>query len=190
MSSLSSYSLETDQIVLLKFSDGSSLRVTHDQLDGLVAAEELRSIHRSIEKRANFIKDSLPIWARTIVMSIGVGLLGWGTVQAGHRVWQQLKPPPMQQAAPEKKIAPRPAVGSSPAPTRSPNTPAAPTASPAPGTAAAIAIQRVQQAPPLPLPTSVLPNQPLPTELPPVLNGTVVPKLQLPSLPPAAELLK
>lgn len=171
MSSLSSFSLETDKIVLLTFADGSSLRVTHDQLDGLVAAEELKNIQQSIEKRANFIKSSLPIWARTIVMSLGVGLLGLGTVQAGHRIWQRFNPAPPAAEAP---AAASPAVISQPAKTQ----PAAVQSEPS-----STATQRAQQVAPVALPQPLLPEQARADEVSPVFNSQILPALPVREVP-------
>ena len=136
MSALANYSIETDSMVLLQFRDGSHLRVELAKIGTILTPAEAEQVNKSVALRTRFIEASLPVWARMVLMTIGLAGLTFGSVKAAQRIWQQIHPVPQvqQSAEPERSaravVAPAKAQSEpTPQPAAAVSLPAAPSAS-------------------------------------------------------------
>lgn len=108
MSVLADYSIESDEVVFLRFRDGQSTRVNFDKLPTLLASEEVARIQQTLARREAFIRSSLPVWARSIALALGVIAIA----ASGAKVAQQYYRQP--QALPKIEISqPASSVGGS-----------------------------------------------------------------------------
>jgi hypothetical protein len=162
---LLNYSLETDQLVWLEFSDGRNLRVAFDQVGDHLTGPDLVKVQRAIKLRQDFFRQNLP---GTMVLLAVVGLsvfIGMdyknlsGIVSGGRPVAS----PPVEKSAPAQVIQ-----------TTSP--------SPAPPESVSPAAASVPSAAPESKP--VHPATPV-TAVPAVPAAPSAPTLQAPQLPPA-----
>jgi hypothetical protein len=71
MSELTNYSIETDQTVLLHFTDGKRRRVAFDQLHEHLKPDDLQRVTAAIKLRRNFIRNHMP---KTLALFAAVGL--------------------------------------------------------------------------------------------------------------------
>ena len=71
---LLNYSIETDQLVLLEFSDGQNLRVSFDQVEDYLTGSDLIKVKKAIKIRQEFFKhNNLPgTLVVMAVLSLGV----------------------------------------------------------------------------------------------------------------------
>ncbi|MDB5178525.1 MAG: hypothetical protein JWN01_468 [Patescibacteria group bacterium] len=120
MSELANYSIETDQTVLLSFTDGRRLRVPMDQLRRYLAPHDLQKITSAIKLRQEFLRRHMP---RAVIILIVGGVMA--LLFAGGRAVAHLWRPPWS-------VAPAPASSTV---VRSLNPPS-PTLSPAPAPSA------------------------------------------------------
>ena len=100
MSALASYSIESDELVLLHFKDGSHRRVGQGELAELLLQDDLAQVRRGFQKRAAFVNASLPTWARTFVLAVGTIALAVSTVRATQVIWNRVQPQPQEESQP------------------------------------------------------------------------------------------
>jgi hypothetical protein len=98
MSALASYSIESDELVLLYFKDGSHRRVGQAELAQLLLQDDLAQVQRGFQKRAAFVSASLPTWARSVVLAVGTIALAVSTVKATQVIWNRVQPQPQEES--------------------------------------------------------------------------------------------
>jgi hypothetical protein len=152
MRKLLNYSIETDQLVWLEFSDGESLRVTFQQIPDLLSGPELHKVSRAIKLRQDFFRNNLP---KKMVLLAAVGLASFAAVQtkAVAGILNHIHPGAL---APAPDVH-RAGIISSPTPTPTITPPVTPPpavsplpASPVPLATPATAVPSVPAAPPAP----------------------------------------
>ncbi len=91
MSSLNSYSIESDDAVLLKFSDGRSQRASVKELPKLLSKNDLKKIQSALKLRAHYIEKHLPHWLKIAVLLALLVPLGAETSRAAQVVRTYIK---------------------------------------------------------------------------------------------------
>jgi hypothetical protein len=82
MKDLASFSIETDDTVLLTYADGTTRRALKDDLPKLLDRRDLKRVKAAFRMRNNYHR-ALPFWLRTVaigVVVIGVGIGGMKAV--------------------------------------------------------------------------------------------------------------
>lgn len=97
MSKLLRYSIETDQTVLLSFSDDSNVRVPISRVPEYVAPNDLKKINKALMMRENFFKRHLPKFA--IIFAAG-GLLVAGSFRENNALNHLFQPSSKVSVAP------------------------------------------------------------------------------------------
>lgn len=104
MKQLSSFSIETDQMVNLIFADGTSYRVKKQDLASLLATPDLKQVLAGFKTRRKFLNETLPPWARAIAIAIIAISVGAGSMRAyGFWVAKTATPHKQVASAPEPK---------------------------------------------------------------------------------------
>jgi hypothetical protein len=109
MGKLSNYSIESDEVVLLQFSDGQNHRAQVKELPKLLGKEDLRKIQSALKLRANYINKHLPNWLKVVILIVLVGPFS-GEVTKAARVVEQyvhqhiLLNPPRPNAVERKEL--------------------------------------------------------------------------------------
>jgi hypothetical protein len=75
MSQLSNYSVETDQLILLSFEDGRSLRVPISQLPKYLKGRDLQRVRRAINMRRAFFRQNMPPTIIVLIATLVVAAL-------------------------------------------------------------------------------------------------------------------
>ena len=101
MKQLSSFSIETDQMVNLIFADGTTYRVKKSDLASLLSTRDLKQVLAGFKTRSKFLNETLPPWARAITIAIIAISVGAGSMRA-YSFWVA------HSAAPHKQVASAP----------------------------------------------------------------------------------
>ena len=102
---LSNYSIETDQTVLLTFSDGSEARTNFDKLCDYLSMADQAKVKQGLSLRRKFIMRSLGSVAKYLVIALVVVLASYDTVRAAQIVIHDLS----HQSAPAAPVVKPPA---------------------------------------------------------------------------------
>jgi hypothetical protein len=106
MLQMSDFSVESDQRILLKYQDGSSLRVAVADLSKHLKKEDLAKVKRALRLRRQYFAKMLPPWARVSLVGFGSAALIW--LQGGPVAdWQRSLVKTVPQSEP---AAPGPAL--------------------------------------------------------------------------------
>ena len=98
MKQLSSFSIETDQMVQLIFADGSQYRVKKHDLSSLLSARDFKKVMTGFKTRKKFFNETLPPWARVVTIAIIAITVGAGSMRAYSYVMQHVAPKPVSHA--------------------------------------------------------------------------------------------
>ncbi len=80
MKDLDSFSIESDQIVLLTYRDGTNRRALRADLPQLLAKADLKRVHAAYRLRHNY-RDTLPPWLRALALTVIVLSAGLGSMK-------------------------------------------------------------------------------------------------------------
>lgn len=179
MSELSTYSIETDQLVFLAFKDGHSLRVSVAQLPRHLSPHDLAKVRRAIRLRRDFFRQNMP---RVLVIGLAVLLAAAVMTTTAPALAHWWHPRTMPQSGPrtETKFV-RSALPQSDLPSAVPTSPGRPVAR---ATDHDADDGQVPALPPrrLPVPARVA-GQPSPVVTPTIVAQADVPALPVNSLP-------
>lgn len=91
MPKLSDFSIESDQRVHLRFSDGTKSRVVAEDLPRYLTGNDLTRVMRALRVRQHYISKMLPPWARIVLVGTATAALVW--LQSGPVAsWRGLQP--------------------------------------------------------------------------------------------------
>lgn len=107
MRKLLNYSIETDQLILLHFSDGQSLRVPFQKISDHLTGHELSKVSRAIKLRRDFFRNNLP---KTMVALAAAGLavavcIDYENVAALWSPSRSVAPPPARVSGAAQSIS-------------------------------------------------------------------------------------
>ncbi len=104
---LSSYSIETDQIVLLSFSDGTETRAKLDNICDLLSKDDQIKVQRGLDLRHKFMKRNLGSIAKYLVIAALVILICYDTARAAQMIIRHYSHP-IVPVGPAKTFSPVP----------------------------------------------------------------------------------
>ena len=119
MSELANYSIETDQVVLLSFKDGRSLRVPFKHLAHYLRGGDLDKVKKSINLRRSFLRIHMP---RLFVVLAAVGglvallSLGGKTIAGLFERHPAPQPAPTRTHIARSQMGPTPELSNKPVP--------------------------------------------------------------------------
>ena len=82
MSGLSTFSIETNDVVLLTFLGGRKVRASRKDLPRLLSGDDLTLVQDAYRRRHKFVTQSLPPWARVVIGAILVLSFGASGIKA------------------------------------------------------------------------------------------------------------
>lgn len=162
---LLNYSIETDHLVLLHFSDGESQRVAFDQIADHLTGADLVKVNRAIKLRKDFFRHNNLPGSLAVAVAVGLAVVLVADYHGVAGLWKRSQPVDSAPAAASHAQAiSTPEITVTPPPTPTPSlTPSSPAAAQAPAGDRPSAVPPVPAAPPanavglqLPLPTPAL----------------------------------
>lgn len=157
---LLNYSIETDHLILLHFSDGQSHRVSFDQISDHLVGPDLVKVKRAMKLRRDFFRHNNLPGALATLLAIGLAVVVAVDYRDVAAIWSHARP----LSSPPAGAANAPLIAT-PTPTEPASSPSVEDSSPAsasPAAKPATAVPPVPAAPPasasglqVPLPTPV-----------------------------------